>query len=289
MLEMLHRTLGETVEVESRYGKDLWPCVADPVQVEAALLNLSVNARDAMPNGGKLIIETANVRLDDDYAAAQADVDPGHYVMLAVSDTGIGMPSDVRERVFEPFFTTKEEERGTGLGLSMVFGFAKQSNGHITIYSEVGQGTTVKLYLPRTDRPLTAESERVVISPEARGEAILVVEDDPDLRTLVVTLLSNLGYEVMEARDGESAMAIMIDAQRINLLLTDVVLPGGMNGPRIAEAAERQHPGIKVLYMSGYTENAVMHQNRLEQNVILLEKPFRKAELAQKLREVLDG
>jgi PAS domain S-box-containing protein len=288
MLEVLHRTLGETVEIESRYGIELWPCVADPVQLEAALLNLTVNARDAMAEGGCLRIETRNVRLDD-AAAAQADVTPGDYVMLAVSDTGIGIPLDIRDRVFEPFFTTKAAEKGTGLGLSMVFGFAKQSMGHVTIHSEVGHGTTVKLYLPRTEKPVAADADLPTVSPQAKGETILVVEDDSDLRTVAVTLLGTLGYDVLEARNGESAMAILADAKRIDLLLTDVVLPGGINGLRVAEAAIRQFAGIRVLYMSGYTESAILQHTHSDDGVVLLEKPFRRAELATRVREVLDA
>ncbi|MEX2618548.1 MAG: PAS domain-containing protein [Alphaproteobacteria bacterium] len=288
LVEMLQRVLGETIEIQARPAENPWLCIADPAQVEAALLNLAVNARDAMPDGGRLMIETANVTLDDKYATAQAEVTPGQYVMLAVSDTGTGMTPEVRKRVFEPFFTTKGVNRGTGLGLSMVFGFAKQSGGHATIYSEIGRGTTVKLYLPRTVEPETAPYEPAEAIPRAKGETVLVVEDDAAVRSIAVTLLANLGYGVLEACDGGTAIAVSADAPRIDLLLTDVVLPGGMNGPRVSAAVRRFHPGIRTLYMSGYAESAIIHHGRLDDGVVVLQKPFRKAELAQRAREALE-
>ncbi len=287
VLGMLQRTFGAMVEIEANRSDGLWAVEADPGQVEAALLNLAVNARDAMPEGGKLTIETANIRLNDVYAAAQVDVTPGEYVMLALTDTGEGMRPEILGRVFEPFFTTKEIGQGTGLGLSMVFGFAKQSGGHVTIYSELGKGTSVKLYLPRVWQEVGVAEQKIENIPMAEGETVLLVEDDPDLRTMVLTMLKDLGYQVLEAGNGESAMAAMAQTSRINLLLTDVVLPGGMSGPDIAEEANRRLPGINVLFMSGYPRNAITQQGYLKENVLLLEKPFRKAGFAKKLREAL--
>ncbi len=287
---LLRRTLEEHIDIETVTAAGLWNCEVDPAQLENALVNLALNARDAMPDGGKLTIETANARLDDDYAAAQAEVTPGQYVMLAVTDTGSGIPPEVREHVFEPFFTTKEAGKGTGLGLAMVYGFVKQSGGHVTIYSEPGEGTTVKLYLPRSTE--TEAVERKPVTDEvavARGETVLVVEDDPDLRTLAVTLLSGLGYQVMEAATGPAALEQLETTTEVDLLLTDVVLPGGMNGRVLATEVARRAPEIKVLYMSGYTENAIQHHGRLDADAALLQKPFRRADLARALRKVLDG
>jgi CheY-like chemotaxis protein len=243
-----------------------------------------------MPDGGKLTIETANVRLNDDYAATQVDVKPGQYVMLAVTDNGSGIPPKVREHVFEPFFTTKAVGAGSGLGLSMVYGFVKQSGGHMTIYSEQGEGTTIKLYLPRsTETEAVDRKPATDEAPVARGETVLVVEDDPDVRTLAVTLLGSLGYQIMEAGTGAAALAQLGSTTRIDLMLTDVVLPGGMNGRELATEAERRAPGIKVLYMSGYTEDAIMHHGRLDADAELLQKPFRRADLAREVRRVLDS
>jgi PAS domain S-box-containing protein len=287
---MLHRTLEEHIDIENVAAADLWNCDADPAQLENALVNLAINARDAMPDGGKLTIETANARLDDDYAAAQADVKPGQYVMIAVTDTGSGMPPEVREQVFEPFFTTKKVGAGSGLGLSMVYGIVKQSGGNVTIYSEEGEGTTIKLYLPRSTETEVAETKPATNEvPVARGETVLVVEDDPDLRTLAVALLSDLGYQVKEAATGPAALGQLGSTTRANLLLTDVVLPGGMNGRELATEANRRAFGIKVLYMSGYPEDAIMHHGRLDADVELLQKPFRKADLARAVRKVLDN
>jgi CheY-like chemotaxis protein len=242
-----------------------------------------------MPDGGKLTIETANARLDDDYAAAQAEVTPGQYIMLAITDTGSGMAPEVRQRVFEPFFTTKAVGKGSGLGLSMIYGFVKQSGGHVTIYSEPGEGTTIKLYLPRSTAAAAVESKPATGAvPAARGETVLVVEDDPDLRTLAVALLSNLGYQVLEAGTAAAALVQLASTTRVNLLLTDVMLPGGMNGRELAEEAERRAPGLQVLYMSGYTEDAIMHHGRLDAGAELLQKPFRRADLARAVRRALD-
>jgi len=291
MTGLLSRTLGETIEVETSLSGSLWTTSIDRGQLENALVNLAVNARDAMPNGGKLTIATANAEVDDDYAAAQIDVAPGQYVMLSVSDTGMGMSPEVTRHVFEPFFTTKEQGKGSGLGLSMVYGFVKQSGGQVTIYSEVGQGTSIKLYLPRSamEKEKPKASTRDITMPASQGETILVVEDDADVRTLTVTLLGDLGYQVLEAGTAQSALSLLNRDTRIILLLTDVVLPGGMSGRNLAEQAQQCQPGLRVLFMSGYTENAITHHGRLDEGVQLLSKPFRKSDLARKIREVLES
>ncbi len=287
---LLRRTLEEHIDIETVTAAGLWNCEVDPAQLENALVNLALNARDAMPDGGKLTIETANALLDDEYAAAQAEVAPGQYVMLAVTDTGTGIPPDQIEHVFEPFFTTKAVGKGSGLGLAMIYGFVKQSGGHVMIYSEEGEGTTIKLYLPRSTETEAAEKKPETDEvPIARGETVLVVEDDPDLRTLAVALLGNLGYQVMEAGTAAAALEELGSATRVNLLLTDVVLPGGMNGRELATEIVRRDPEIKVLYMSGYTKNAILHHGRLDADAELLQKPFRRADLARAVRKVLDG
>ncbi len=287
MLGILRRTLGETIEIEAKQSAALWSCEVDPAQVESAVLNLAVNARDAIPEGGKLTIETANVHLDEEYAATQSEVVPGEYVVLSMTDTGCGMDQRTLEHAFEPFFTTKDVGKGSGLGLSMVFGFAKQSGGHVTLYSELGQGTTVKLYLPRVRRDIDAPAKVPTNLPSAEGETVLVVEDDPDLQKLVVAMISGLGYEVIAANDGKSALEAVAKARHIDLLLTDVILPGGMNGPEIARAVSEKNPGLKVLMMSGYPRDAITQQGQLGDGVALLEKPFRKTVIAQKIRDVL--
>jgi CheY-like chemotaxis protein len=286
---LLRRTLEEHIEVETVTAAGLWNCEVDPAQLENALVNLALNARDAMSEGGKLTIETANARLDDDYAAAQGDLTPGQYVMVAVTDTGIGMSPEIRSRIFEPFFTTKAVGDGSGLGLSMVYGFVKQSGGHVAVYSEEGEGTTIKLYLPRSTGTVAVErapeSDEV---PVARGETVLVVEDDPEVRSLAVSLLSNLGYKVMEAATGMAALERLEAATGVDLLLTDVVMPGGMNGRELATEVVRRNPEIKVLYMSGYTENAIAHHGRLDADAELLQKPFRGGDLARAVRRIFD-
>jgi len=291
MEDLLHRTLGEAVEIETKLAPNPWPAMADKGQVESALLNLAINARDAMPNGGKLTIETGNVHLDDDYAERNAEIAPGDYAMLAVTDTGVGMPPEVLERAFEPFFTTKETGRGTGLGLSMIYGFAKQSGGHLKIYSEVGHGTTVRLYLPRasmTVEAATAPKPAQVDHPRG-GETILVVEDDADVRAYVVGQLRDLGYNVIEAVDGPRAQTILESESPIDLLFTDVIMPGGMTGRNLAERAKARRPDLRTLFTSGYTENSIIHQGKLDPGVYLLSKPYRRQELARKIREVLDA
>ncbi len=290
IIVILRRTLGETIELKMLEAPELWACEADPGQLENALLNLAINARDAMPQGGILTIETSNIDLGEEYTATEDDLIPGEYVMLAVSDTGTGMTDETLAHVFEPFYTTKDVGRGSGLGLSMVFGFAKQSGGHVTIYSEVGVGTTVKLYLPRASRATAEAAATVSLDPQGgQGERVLVVEDDEDVRVLAVEMLGSLGYDVLQAEDGASALALLGSEPNISLLLTDVVLPGGVSGPKIAEQAAEIVADIRILYMSGYTENAVVHHGRLDDGVSLLQKPFTRNALAGKIRTALDG
>ena len=289
MDSLLRRTLGEDIDLRTVEDRQLWPAVADPAQLESAILNLAINARDAMPDGGRLMIETRNVHLDEDYAARHAEVKAGDYVMVAVTDTGCGMPPEVAERAFEPFFTTKEIGKGTGLGLSMIYGFMKQSGGHVKIYSEVGLGTTMRLYLPRAaaDAPAIAASAAHTDVPTG-SETILVVEDDVDVRLFVVAQLESLGYRVLAAEDGVRAKKILSGPERLDLLFTDVIMPGGMTGKQLADEAVRERPQLKTLYTSGYTENTIIHQGRLDPGVQLLSKPYRRADLARKVRQVLD-
>jgi PAS domain S-box-containing protein len=290
MDELLRRTLGEHVEIDLKLAANLWPALADSGQVENSLLNLAINARDAMPEGGKLTIETSNVHLDEDYASSNAEVTSGDYVMMAVTDTGTGMPPDVLAHVFEPFFTTKEIGKGTGLGLSMIYGFAKQSGGHAKIYSEIGHGTTVRLYLPRlTNESRRSDSAAATPPHKGGGETILVVEDNPDVRRLVLRQLRDLGYEVIEAANGPQALTILDKGAAIDLLFTDVVMPGGMTGRQLAEAAKTRRPNLKTLFTSGYTEDSILRLGKLDPGVRLLSKPYRKHELATRIREVLDG
>jgi PAS domain S-box-containing protein len=285
--KLLHPTLGEQVEIKPLLADDAWTALVDPSQLTTAVLNLALNARDAMPNGGKLALETNNVYLDENYANMHSEVTAGNYVMVAVSDTGAGIPAALLERVFDPFFTTKEVGKGTGLGLSMVFGFVKQSGGHIKIYSEEGHGTSVKMYLPRaTGLNQTAAEELVSSNVEGGHEAILVVEDDSMVRRYVVTQVENLGYTTLEAANAAEALKI-IDTARIDLLFTDVIMPGTMNGRQLVEEALKRKPSLKVLYTSGYTENAIVHHGRLDSGVLLLAKPYRKSELARMLRLAL--
>jgi signal transduction histidine kinase len=288
MSEMLHRSLGETIEIETVLGARLWQTMADPNQLESAILNLAVNARDAMPSGGKLTIETANIRLDEAYADMEEDVTAGQYVMIAVSDTGAGMPPEVVRKAFDPFFTTKEIGKGTGLGLSQVYGFIKQSGGHAKIYSEPGEGTTIKLYLPRLISAAAEEGGPAIEPPPPGTELVLVVEDEPDVRSFVVDMLHDLGYRVLDAANAHAALQILDRRNDISLLFTDVGLPGGVNGRQLAEQAKRRHPEIKILYTTGYARNAIVHQGRLDPGVELINKPFTYAALAARLREVLE-
>jgi len=287
---LLQRTLPEDVEIETVLSTDLCKAYADPTQLEAVLLNLAINAKDAMPSGGRLILETANRHLGEEYIEHNPEVVPGEYVMIAVSDNGTGMSQEIIERAFDPFFTTKEKGKGTGLGLSMAYGFAKQSGGHIKIYSEPGQGTTVRLYLPRAGSeragPADASGDEIALSGSGR---ILVVEDDELVRGHAETQLRNFGYEVISASNGPEALEILRSDAAIDLLFTDVIMSGGMNGPELAIKALELRPDLKVLYTSGYTENAVIHQGRLDEGVQMVQKPYRRAELARKVQQVLAG
>jgi PAS domain S-box-containing protein len=286
--KLLHPTLGEHIEITPLLAEDAWTALADPSQLTTAVLNLAINARDAMLDGGKLALETGNVVLDESYASLQSEVTPGNYVMIAVSDTGTGIPPELLERVFEPFFTTKEVGRGTGLGLSMVFGFVKQSGGHIKIYSEQGHGTSVKIYLPRaTGLQQTAAEAQVSSGILGGNETVLVVEDDSLVRRYVMTQIESLGYSTLEAANASDALRIIDDVATIDLLFTDVIMPGGMNGRQLVDEALKRRPGLKTLYTSGYTENAIVHHGRLDSGVLLLAKPYRKSELARMIRHAL--
>jgi PAS domain S-box-containing protein len=291
MSDLLRRTLGEQIAVETVHAGGLWRAFADPNQLEVAILNLAVNARDAMPKGGKLTVETANVHLDEIYAATQAEVLPGQYVLLAVSDTGVGMAPDVKAKAFDPFFTTKDVGQGTGLGLSQVYGFVKQSRGHVKIYSEVGEGTTIKLYLPRHHSDADIEQEAVVhaITRGRRSETILIVEDDEDVRNYSSQTLRELGYSVLEAPHARAALQIIDAHPDIAVIFTDVGLPGGMNGRHLAEEARKRNPTIKILFATGYARNAIVHDGRLDPGVELLPKPFTQAALGAKLRDIIDA
>ena len=286
--KLLHPTLGEQITILPQLTEDAWPALIDPGQLSTAILNLALNARDAMPNGGTLVLETRNVFLDDGYASMNVDVAAGNYVMIAVSDTGSGIPPDLLERVFDPFFTTKEVGKGTGLGLSMVFGFVKQSGGHIKIYSEEGHGTSVKIYLPRSTGVQETEFEAAQNVPITGGdEKILIVEDDTLVRQYVVTQVKSLGYTALEAGNAAEALVIIDADEDIDLLFTDVIMPGNMNGRQLADEAARRRPELKTLFTSGYTENAIVHHGRLDSGVLLLAKPYRKSELAKMLRTAL--
>jgi PAS domain S-box-containing protein len=290
--DFLRRTLGEAVSLETVLAGGLWRCFADPHQLENALLNLALNARDAMPNGGKVTIETANCYLDQAYVTPLMEpVEAGQYVMIAVADTGVGMELAIRERAFDPFFTTKGIGKGTGLGLSQVYGFVRQTGGHVRIYSEIGEGTTVKIYLPRHtgDEDVTERENRAQSAPRAIGtETILVVEDDEALRSYTTEILAELGYRVLAAHDGASALRVL-ENNPIDLLFTDVVMPGGMNGRQLADEAVRRRPGLKVLFTTGYTRNAIVHHGRLDSGVHMIGKPFSFDDLGAKVRTLLDG
>jgi PAS domain S-box-containing protein len=290
MDQLLRRSLGERIEIETVRAGGLWRAMVDPAQLESAVLNLCLNARDAMPDGGRLTLETANVRLDDDYAASHHDVSPGHYVMIAVSDTGHGMTPEIAERAIEPFFTTKPAGQGSGLGLSMAYGFVKQSGGHIKLYSEPGEGTTVRLYVPRTSAE-PGESEQPAVGSPTRGhgQRVLVVEDDDMVRAFVSRQVEMLGYRVLSAPDATRALELLDTHEDIDLLFTDVVMPGGLDGRQLAAAASARRPELKVLFTSGYTDNAIVHHGRLDPGVVLLNKPYRLAELAAKLHSVIKG
>jgi CheY-like chemotaxis protein len=288
MDKMLHRILGEDIDLVSLPSPDLGKIRADPGSIEQVIMNLVVNARDAMPTGGKLTLETVNVELDEVFAAEHHDVKPGSYVMLAVSDTGIGMDRATKARIFEPFFTTKEKGKGTGLGLSTVFGIVQQSGGHIWVYSELGTGTTFKIYLPRVDA--TTEHMVVTVPPKTlRGnETILVVEDEDQVRAVVRGILRKHGYVVLEARSAGEALLESENRSQIHLLLTDVVMPR-MSGPELAARLKATRPNLAVLYMSGYTDDAALRHGIVDANVAYLQKPITVQSLTRKVREVLDA
>jgi PAS domain S-box-containing protein len=292
MVEFLQRTLGETVDVEAVGAAGLWEIEVDLPQLEAAMINLAINARDAMPDGGKLTIEALNTYLDQDYCHQHPEVTPGQYVLICVTDTGLGMEQDVIARAFEPFFTTKEVGHGTGLGLSQVYGFVKQSHGHIRIYSEPSQGTTIKVYLPRRRHADHETSSDDVDSEETpaggeRGECILVVEDDIDVRNYVVQTLRELNYRVTGVANAHAALSVLRSEDRVDLMLTDVVMRG-LNGRELAEQAKNLRPGMPILFMTGYSRNAIIHQGRIDNGIDLLQKPISQAQLSNRIRELLD-
>lgn len=293
--EFLRRTLGETIDLECIFGGGLWPIFADRNQLESALVNLGVNSRDAMPNGGKLTIETSNAYLDEIYASQFDGVDPGQYVSLSVTDTGAGIAPEALEHIFEPFFTTKTGGKGSGLGLAMVYGFVKQLGGHIRVYSELGQGTTVRIYLPRLMHademravPAAKPTVTAIVPRATRQETLLVVEDNQSVREYARSALEELGYSVIDAGSTEEALRILEGPAEVDLLFTDVVLPDA-NGRELSERALKLRPNLLVLFTTGYTRNAIIHQQRLDAGVRLLNKPYTQKELAIKIREVLDS
>jgi PAS domain S-box-containing protein len=291
MAELVQRTVGPAIKVETVFAIGLWPTLCDPNQLENAILNLCINARDAMPEGGRLTIETANTWLDE-RGARERDMEPGQYVAICVTDTGTGMPPDVVARAFDPFFTTKPSGQGTGLGLSMIYGFAKQSGGQARIYSEMNAGTTVRIYLPRHHGEANAEVPQVNLAEASRasaGETVLIVDDEPTVRMLVTEVLAELGYAAIEAADGASGLKVLQSNVRIDLLVSDVGLPGGLNGRQMADAARATRPGLKVLFITGYAENAAVGDGRLEAGMHVLTKPFAMQTLARRIRSIITG
>jgi PAS domain S-box-containing protein len=289
MEELVRRTVGSNVQIETVLAAGLWPCFCDPNQLENAILNLCINARDAMPEGGRITVETANTWMDE-RAAAERDLSAGQYIAICVTDTGEGMTKEVSERAFDPFFTTKPTGKGTGLGLSMIYGFARQSHGQVRIYSEIGEGTTVKIYLPRHRGPAEAEEkEEVIALPRAEaGETVLVVDDEPTVRMLVGDTLSELGYKGIEAADAASGLKVLESDVKIDLLITDVGLPGGMNGKELADKARKHRPGLKVLFITGYAENAAITNGHLDPGMHVLSKPFPMDKLATRIRSIIE-
>jgi signal transduction histidine kinase/CheY-like chemotaxis protein len=292
--DMLTRTVDETISIETIQASGLWPTFVDPSQLENAIVNLVVNARDAMPKGGQITIETANAYLDEAYCRQFGDVTPGQYVLLSVTDTGTGIAPENLNRVFEPFFTTKSASTRTGLGLAMIHGFVKQSKGHVRVYSEIGHGTTAKIYLPRMEGAARIESAPPAVREQSQriaraftGEVVLVVEDDDDVRGSTVALLEDLGYSALAARNGEEALAELRKDVRIDILFTDVVLPQGMNGRMLSLEAAALRPDLPVLFTTGYARNAIIHDGRLDPGVQFLAKPYTQEDLAQKLRSVI--
>jgi len=288
-IKLLRPTLGENIEIESMFEEHAWPALVDPGQLTTAIVNLAVNARDAMPNGGKLTLETGNVRLDEAYAAANREVLPGAYVMIAVSDNGTGIPAAIIDKVFDPFFTTKEVGKGTGLGLSMVYGLVKQSGGHIKIYCEDGLGTCIKLYLPSAaGRDVEFVGTTTAVPIQRGTETILVVEDDPLVRSYAIAQRRALGYRTIPAGNADEALAFIDQGTRCDLLFTDVIMPGSRNGRELAGELMRRRPELKVVYTSGYSQSAIVHHGRLDPGVLLLTKPYRRSELAQIVRAALN-
>jgi len=285
--KLLRPTLGEHIEIESVFEDEACVASVDPNQLATAILNLSLNARDAMPNGGKLILETGSAFLDENYANIHGDVRPGRYALIAVSDTGTGIPAGILDKVFNPFFTSKGPGKGTGLGLSMVYGFVKQSAGHIKIYSEEGHGTTIKMYLPPGTGALVASEASNALAVQGGHETILVVEDDKLVRDYVLTQLHSLGYVTLDAANAAEALTVFEAGNQFDLLFTDVIMPGAMNGRQLANELQRRKPELKVLFTSGYTENAIIHHGRLDTGVLLLAKPYRKSDMGAMIRKAL--
>ena len=289
MEEMIRRTVGPEIKLELALASRLWPTLCDPNQLENAILNLCINARDAMPNGGRLTIETANGTLDERSAQVQ-HVHAGDFVSICVTDTGTGMPPDVVAHAFEPFFTTKPTGQGTGLGLSMIYGFTRQSGGQVRIYSEVGAGTTVHIYLPRHQGEVDTEVLRAGLRETPRaaaGETVLIIDDEPSVRMLVTEVLEGLGYAAIEAADGVSGLKVLQSDVRIDLLITDVGLPGGMNGRQMADVARQSRPKLRVLFITGYAENAAVGHGHLEPGMHLLTKPFSIEALATRVKSII--
>jgi signal transduction histidine kinase/CheY-like chemotaxis protein len=287
--DLLRRTIGETIDLAIVAAEDLWPTLCDPNQLESALLNLAINARDAMPHGGKLVITTDNARLDGVGADTPA-LEPGDYICIGVADSGIGMSAEVAARAFDPFFTTKPIGQGTGLGLSMIYGFARQSNGHATIDSKIGQGTSVKIYLPRHHGDAATEhgSRLMAAEPAATGETVLVVEDEPVVRGVIVEMLGEQGYRTLEAVDGPSGLNILRNGQRIDLLITDVGLPG-MNGRQLADQARETRPDLKILFITGYAESVAISDGFLQPGMEMITKPFALENLSRRVRTMVSG
>jgi nitrogen-specific signal transduction histidine kinase/ActR/RegA family two-component response regulator len=287
LVELVRRALGDAFEVALEGASGLWHTMLDPLQLEAAILNIALNAAAAMPNGGRLTIELANVVLDDAYAARHPEATPGQYVLIALSDTGTGMPADIVARALDPFFTTRPEGHGSGLGLSMVYGFVTQSGGHIKIYSEPGHGTSVKLYFKRSLDDRAARAAGRAVPPAANGRTILIVEDDDHLRATVAVTLQELGYAVLNAPSGSAALILLESSGRVDLLFTDVVMPGPVSSFALVQAAQDLQPAIKILFTSGYTRNAIVPHGRVPSDAHFLSKPFSKAQLADSIRDVL--
>ena len=291
MAELLRRTLGEAIALGTLLAPRLWSVRADPSEVENAVLNLAINSRDAMPGGGKLVIETSNIVLEESDVASEVGAEPGEYVRLSVSDTGIGMSQEVLARVFEPFFTTKEPGKGTGLGLSVIYGFVKQSGGHVTVYSEIGRGTTVNLYLPRIagERERTAPARPPASATQRTGETILLVEDNPDVRKVTAQRLKNLGYVVVEAASGGRAVEVLSAGASVGLVFSDVVMPGGMSGFELGRWVQANAPAVPVLLTSGFAEDVARAGEAPGSELEILRKPYTGTELARALRKAIDG